>query len=172
MRSSNQATPDSAHSAGNDILRAIRRIIRSVALQSKRLSRETGLTLPQILCLRAIADAPNQELTGAALSEQVQLSPATISGIIDRLERAGLVLRQRWATDRRKVSASLTAQGRERLATLPVPLQEKVLERIIGLTPEQRQELMDSLDLLVELMEAGELDASPILVAVDELKKS
>src|SRR3546814_4102733 len=69
------------------LLGSVRRIIRAVDLHSKRLERETGLTTPQVLVLRAIRDLG--EVTTARIAGQVNLSQATVTTIIDRLVSRG-----------------------------------------------------------------------------------
>lgn len=144
-------------------MRAIRRIVRRVSEHSRFLSREVGLTVPQLLVLRAIGTLEEDEVTLAVVSREVQLSPATVSRIIDRLERAGLVLRERRSADRRKVCLSLTPAGMDRFETLPTPLQETFVARLAQLTPRQRSALLRSLERVIDLMEAEDLDAAPIL---------
>ncbi|MGF1467583.1 MAG: MarR family winged helix-turn-helix transcriptional regulator [Sandaracinaceae bacterium] len=155
------------------VLRSLRQIIRRVAEHSKDLAREAGLTLPQLLCLKAIGsreDAP--ELTVAMVAADVQLSPPTVSRIVDRLERAGLVTRERRARDRRKVCLALTPKGYERYLTLPVPLQDRFLERLMQLEEERRLELLAALRRIVELMDAGGIDAAPMLTPGSDVKDS
>jgi len=86
----------------NQMLRSIRRMMRAVRVRSRRLRCETGLTVPQLLCLRALADREHPP-TLAELARDVELSPATVTGLADRLERDGLVRRERSQTDRRKI---------------------------------------------------------------------
>jgi len=99
-------------SIGDEILKALRRILRRVALHSRQLLKETGLTVPQVLCLRALGEMEGQRATQVALSRALQLTQPTVTGIIDRLERAGLVKRKRSTSDRRKIVVSLTQCGR------------------------------------------------------------
>ena len=94
-----------------DVLRTIRRIVRRIAIHSRQLLRDVGLTVPQMVCLRAIDDRGGADgVTVAEVSHRVQLSPATVSRIIDRLVAAGLVTRERSATDRRKVRVVLNTK--------------------------------------------------------------
>lgn len=153
-----------------DMLRAIRRIVRRVSEHSRNLSRVAGLTVPQLLCLKAIGLRDGEEVTVNLVGEAVSLSPATVSRIVDRLERGGLVLRERTAKDRRKVCLSLTAAGYERYQTLPKPLQDRFVERIEALAPQESAQLLAALHRVVELMEAEDLDASPMLTPGDDLK--
>jgi DNA-binding MarR family transcriptional regulator len=152
------------------ILRAMRRIVRAVTIHSKRLFRQTGLTLPQILCLRAIDAAGDEPVTAADIARQVQLSPATITGILDRLERGGMLLRERDSRDRRKVYLSLTTRGQQWLTSLPLSLQDRVVQRLDDLTEKERQVLVSSLEQLVDIIDASSLDASPLLVPGEDAR--
>ena len=153
------------------MLRAIRQIIRRVSSHSKELSREMGLTLPQLLCLRAIGESEGEEVTVSTVAAEVQLSAPTVSRIIDRLERAQLVVRERRARDRRKVCLTLTPAGLERFQNLPVPLQERFLSRLGKLPAQKRMELLRSLQLVTELMDATDIDAAPMLAPELHIKE-
>lgn len=157
-------------SDGDEILKALRRILRRVALHSRQLLKETGLTLPQVLCLRALGEMRGGQATQVELSRALQLSQPTVTGIIDRLERGGLVKRERSTEDRRKIGVSLTETGSERLLSLPTPLQEEFLARLKQLSPVERASLLQSLTRVVELMEAQAVDAAPMLLPDAEVK--
>jgi DNA-binding MarR family transcriptional regulator len=148
-----------------EILRAIRRIVRRISDHSRTMVRDHGLTVPQLLCMRAIEqlDRSGQEITVARVSETVQLSAATVSRILERLVRAGLVLRERGTKDRRKVALSLTESGRARLERLPTPLQDQFVRRLAELPEAQRRELLTQLQCVVTMMEADHFDVEPVL---------
>ena len=154
----------------HQVLRAIRQIVRRISEHSKHLSREVGLTLPQLMCLKAIGELEGGEITVAQVGKQVHLSPATTSRILDRLVRAGLITRIRQERDRRKVSLSLTPAGVERYQTLPTPLQERFVERLLDLEPNERVALLDALQKISELMEATDLDAAPLLAPGSDVR--
>jgi DNA-binding MarR family transcriptional regulator len=151
----------------DQILRALRRITQSITIQSKQLYRQSGLTVPQLLSLRAISAARSVNVTAAEISRQVRLSPATVTGIIDRLERYGLVQRERLVHDRRKVGLRLTPEGRQRLATMPRPLQERFVRGLNDLGEPDRHSLLRALQQVVDMLEATTLDVSPILTTGD-----
>ena len=156
----------------HDVLRTIRQIVRKVSDHSKTMYREVGLTVPQLMCLKAIGDLEEEsdEVTVVMVARQLDLSPATVSRIVDRLTRAGLVVRERRAKDRRKVCLSLTASGLERYQTLPVPLQELFVERLTALPENERTNLLASLRRIAELMEATHIDAAPMLTPEVDVK--
>lgn len=146
-----------------EILRSIRQIVRAVSLHSRRLSSRAGLTVPQLLCLKAIAEAQGQEITASALARQIQVSPGTVTGITDRLVKLGLVARRRRADDRRRVYLTLTDDGQRQHSQAPKPLQEQFIERLGTLDPGERDAILGALQRVVELMGAEDIEASPIL---------
>lgn len=117
-----------------------------------------------MLCLKAVAESTSgDETTVAMIAKAVQLSAPTVSRILDRLEKSGYVVRERSASDRRKVYVRLTEQGMTRLDSLPQPLHEQFLQRLDALDPVERLGLLRALERIVELMDAKDIDASPVL---------
>lgn len=155
----------------DEVLRSIRRILRKVSQHSRQLSRQVGLTVPQLLCLRAIAETEADcEVTVAQVGQSVQLSSATVSRILDRLEQSQLIVRERKSADRRKVCLSLTEQGRQKARNLPTPLQERFVTRMESLSLEEQSQLLDTLAKIVDMMEASDLDAAPVLDPAIDIK--
>ena len=69
------------------------------------------LSYPKLRALAALARSP--ELTAGQLARSAGLTPATVTGLLDHLEDAGIVRRTRSTTDRRVLNVSLTDAGRE-----------------------------------------------------------
>lgn len=152
-------------SIGFQILRSIRRIIRKTSEHSRNVGRKGGVSVPQMLCMKAISEHPKDtEVTVAKVAATVQLTAPTVSRILDRLEKNGYVLRERTSTDRRKVCLSLTAEGQNRVQDLPTPLHQQFLTALEKLDPEETRGLLTALERIVELMDAEDLDASPVLI--------
>ena len=121
--------------------------------------------MPQLLCLRRVAESSTAApVTVAQVASAVQLSSATVSRILDRLEADKLIDRERSTEDRRKVYLRITPLGKRRVKSLPTPLQEQFLGRLSELSRHEQQSLLASLEQLVEMMGAEELDAAPLLV--------
>ncbi|MDN3719711.1 MarR family transcriptional regulator [Roseibium salinum] len=91
------------------VVKAIRKIVRAIDLRSREVSRLTGLTIPQIVVLQGIRDLG--QVTTKALSDNADLSSATVVTILDKLEEKGLIERYRSVSDRRIVHARLTEKG-------------------------------------------------------------
>lgn len=146
---------------GYRALRSIRQIIHNVSSHSRTLSKESGLTVPQLLCLRAIEVAGPGALNVAGLAETVHISRPTVSGIIDRLVRAGLIERVRDPDDRRKVRLSLTDVGEARVQDTPMPLQDRFLRRLARLGEDEQERLLSALEQLVGMMVDDEDSGTP-----------
>ena len=143
------------------ILQSLRKIIRSVDIHSRKLSMQHDITAPQLIALLAVAE--HGPLTIASISKEVHLSPSTLVGIVDRLEAKDYVVRERSEEDRRQVLISITKEGKKFAKQAPSPLQETLAEALSDLTSLEQATISLSLERVVELMEAKELDAAPIL---------
>jgi DNA-binding MarR family transcriptional regulator len=143
------------------ILRSLRRIMRAVDVQSHRLAAEYAITGPQVVCLQTIAeDGP---LTATALAKLVHLGNSTVVGILDRLEHKGLVARERSAVDRRHVLVHATAAGRDLLARVPSPLQDRLAAGLARLPEKEQLALAAATERICELLEVPDFGAAPLL---------
>ncbi len=155
------------------ILKSLRRIIRSVDVHSRRLAQDHGVTVPQLLCLLKIDELG--ALTIRELADEIYLSPSTLVGIIDRLEKHELVFRRRSVRDRRKVRIELTEAGNTLIAKSPSPLQNGLVEGIEELPELERATIALSLEKILVLMEGLPLtgtpeESAPILETDEDLK--
>ena len=145
----------------DEVLIALRRIIRATDMYSRRLSKVAGLTAPQLLVMQAIA--ARGEMTMGDIAEEVSLSQATITTILDRLEKRELIQRLRGSTDKRRVYARLTEDGMALLEKAPTPLQEEFIARFSGLSDWEQSLILSSLQRVAAMMNAEDIDASPVL---------
>lgn len=143
------------------VLTAIRRVIRATDLHSRHVTRTAGLTSSQLILLKVVRD---KELsTISQLANSISLSQATLTTILDRLESNGLVKRERSDQDKRKVRVRLTDQGRKVLDIAPEPLQDTFIREFEALKDWERSMILASLQRVAEMMDAGGIDASPML---------
>ncbi len=96
--------------------KAYQRVIQS----AKQRLAPYGVTPVQYALLKVLWEQNDQ--SGAELGERLLLDSATMTGLLDRLEHAGLIERQSHATDRRVNRVVLTARGRD----LHVPLDREM----------------------------------------------
>ena len=144
-----------------EVLVSLRRVIRATDLHSKHLAKTTGLTAPQILLLQTIRD--KGEVTIGELANQISLSQATVTTILDRLEKRELVYRERSKEDKRKVHAYLTDKGVDVLKEAPIPLQEQFARQFDDLQEWEQTMIISSLQRVAQMMDAQHIDASPVL---------
>ncbi|MEO6215182.1 MAG: MarR family transcriptional regulator [Sphingomonas sp.] len=85
---------------------------------SERAADDAGVTSQQHQALLAIRAASGAAMPVGALAERLLLRPHSTTGLIDRLQKLGLVERVRSDGDRRQVLVRLTPMGETLLATL------------------------------------------------------
>jgi DNA-binding MarR family transcriptional regulator len=116
-----------------DIVSALRHFFRAAYLDNAKISRQYGVTGAQAGVLRTIRDAG--PASSAQLSRILYVTPSTMTGLIDRLEIKGLVVRNKKAGDRRVSIISLTEEGKELSQELPDPLELKLVSALADLDP-------------------------------------
>lgn len=117
--------------------------------ESRRLTKEQaarhGLTGPQLSVAKILEDLGDLSLS--ELSEKINAQNSTVTGIVDRMEREGLVERKRSSDDRRVVHIRLTRKGHELARSLnfePFEIFRSAFER--ALTREELGQLLTLLD--------------------------
>lgn len=140
---------------------AIRRILRASEFASRDLARASGLTVSQTLVLQ-ILDKEG-DVGAGRIAAAAKLSQATVTALLDRLEQRDLVRRIRDPLDGRRVTVQLTADGRHLLAGTPDMLQNQFADRFSRLADWEQAQIIAGLERVASLLDAGEIDASPIL---------
>ena len=148
----------------------IRKIIRSINLESKKIEKKYGISIPQMMCLQFLSKQEDYKSTASSIKGYLMLNASTVTGILKRLEARGLVAKLPNVNDRRATFITLTAKGADLLKEPPTTLQEKLTARLQRLSDPEIQTLNENIDLLVQLMDAEELDASPI-ITISEMNK-
>jgi MarR family transcriptional regulator, 2-MHQ and catechol-resistance regulon repressor len=115
-----------------------------------RLLRDFGLTSSQYNVLRILRGAGEPLPSLEIASRLIQVVPA-ITGLIDRLERDGLVVRQRSEEDRRVVHVELTRQARNLLERIDHPLQQLHHELLGHMNRSELKSLIELLETAREI---------------------
>lgn len=142
-----------------DFLRSIWALDHALHARSKAMAKRSGLTGPQRLALRIIGKFPN--ISSGELARVLHVHPSTLTGVLQRLEHQGLVVRSRDREDGRRALFSLTRIG-EKTGSGPAEYSiesavKRLLDRAKPQHVEATRELM--LELAEELLEgtvAGE----------------
>jgi DNA-binding MarR family transcriptional regulator len=134
----------------NQLCFLFHRIARDLNAVYRPLLEELGLTYPQYLVMLVLWERDGR--TVGELGRELCLDSGTLSPLVRRLQRMGLVDRVRDPGDDRKVTVRLLDRGRElqaRAASIP----EGVGRRLVD-TPEQYLRLHSQLTRIAERLEA------------------
>lgn len=136
---------------------SFRRISRSLDQYSHLLTREYGLTSPQLVCLRYLSLAG--EVNSSNLAKAVALSQPTVTGILDRLEARGLVTRTRNSEDRRAIILRATPEGTKLASNAPSSLPQMFSQNLSRSHPGEQALIDWVLQRVADMM--GEPMAEP-----------
>ena len=134
------------------IVGGIRWLAYALAKDANRSGKRFGLTGPQASVLHAINQMGS--MSSANLSRKLHVTPGNITGIVDRLEKKGLVSRERKIEDRRVVLITLTPQGRQLADELPDPVEIKLIAGLSQLPPDEIQSLDRAISQIFEIVDA------------------
>lgn len=129
-------------------------ILRTAAVLQRHVSRvvePSGITLQQYNVLRILRGAGDAGLPTLAIRDRMIEEAAGITRLLDRLEAAGFVLRERSTPDRRQVLCRITAAGLALLATLDAPVDEVNTLALAALSLDEQHALLS----LLEAIRAG-----------------
>jgi DNA-binding MarR family transcriptional regulator len=112
-----------------------------------------GITMPQGMLL-GILSRSGQRMKISELSQKLNLSDGTVSGIIDRLEKQGMVERARSDEDKRVVYVSLSPRMKEIHHDFHLRTEETVKSLLGRGTPEEIEKILEGLNILKKLVAA------------------
>lgn len=154
-----KVSPDPAPTEAGTVLRdpstravldSIRRIVRALRESSRNTERSVGLGAAQLFVLQRLAGAPPLSIN--ELADRTLTHQSSVSVVVSRLVRGGLVERTRAAEDGRRVAITLTPAGRALLARAPAAAQDRLIGALGLLGVAARKDLASHLGRLVEAM--------------------
>jgi len=144
------------HQLIQECMQNLRRIVKALENYSQSVEKRFDLTGPQLWALWELGRSGPCALKD--LAERMKLDSSTVVGVVDRLVTKGLVIRNPDALDRRRISLVPTAKGEEILAAAPHPAQGHLLVGLEQMDREKVENLHESLNTLVAVLEAEKLD--------------
>ena len=153
------------HDRTDESLIALRRILRATELFARDLAHAVGLTPAQLRVLQIVAE--KSSATPKMLANQMGVSQATVTVLVDKLVTSGLVQRVPSEQDRRQINVLATAQGLDRLADAPDALQQRYVCAFAELADWEQAQLVSSLERVADMLGAQDIDASPVLTTGD-----
>lgn len=110
--------------------------------------KQYGITYPQYLVLMLLWEQDNRIISD--ITERLHLETNTVTPLLQRMEKQGLIVRQKSQADCRQRIISLTSEGRhleERIKEVPNCLAREIVEN--GMSVEELQTLVPLLDKFI-----------------------
>lgn len=123
----------------NAIATEIMHLSRKILQRSMRAMTDLNIGVGQFPILKLLGD--NGTMTQRQIADEIRVTPATISGTIKRMERAGLVQRAADKEDARVTRISLTEEGHARYALARV-IDIPYKEMLAGFTEEESRQVL------------------------------
>jgi DNA-binding MarR family transcriptional regulator len=143
------------------VLTELRRIIRATQMNAKTLATQSQLTVSQLMVLQHLS--ASGDMTPRKLSQHVNLTQATVTSLLDRLEERHFISRRRSTEDKRNVHVSLTSEGADQLAKAPQTLHNRFIGQFDVLQSWEQTQILSALQRIANLLDVASIDASPIL---------
>jgi DNA-binding MarR family transcriptional regulator len=134
-----------------ELAEELRPAILRIARNLRRETEALGVTSHQVTLLWLVRNRPGLSLRELAVEEGI--SAPSLSGHVDRLEAAGLLVRVRSSDDRRRVGLELTPEGRSILKRVRARRTSWLAERLANLSDEEREQVERALPALHALLE-------------------
>lgn len=140
---------------------ALRRILRATELFGRELARSVGLSAAQFRVLQIVAESG--QCTATQIARQMRITQATVTSLVDKLVRQGMVVRERSQTDRRQTNILATEAGKQAIEDAPDPLQQRFVRKFKALEDWEQASLIAALERVAAMLDAEDIDAAPVL---------
>lgn len=117
--------------------------------------RQYGITYPQYLVLMLLWEQDNRIIS--EITERLHLETNTVTPLLQRMEKQGLIVRQKSQADSRQRIISLTGDGKrleEQIKEVPNCLARELVES--GMSEEELQSMIPLLDKFIQVVEESE----------------
>ncbi len=152
IKRSNGMMHDKSVGTGGDtaqsMLQIVPRLNRWAEARALQSDKGGDLSLRQLSALSVIED---ETTTLGDVARRLMVTPAVVTGLIDRLERRGYVRRVSGGSDRRRVHLALTEEGRAASSFVEDHLVQEIAQRMASYGPSEIRDLERGLDVLSRL---------------------
>jgi DNA-binding MarR family transcriptional regulator len=141
-----------------EIIQLIRKLVRARELYTKELIKKYQLSASQLHCILVLNEMG--PLPPSKIAQHIMVNSSTVTGVIDRLEKKGFLERMRNSKDRRVITIALTEKGKELANNAPLPVQERMIKGIRALTEKERDQIIQALRTLTEMVDTQKSNLS------------
>jgi DNA-binding MarR family transcriptional regulator len=140
-----------------EIVQGLRRIVKALHTYSQDVRNAYGLTGAQLWALKTLRHS-GRTSTGR-LAAALAVHQSSVSILVDRLDKRGLVRRIRGRLDHRFVDIELTKRGAALAADAPEAAQGRLLHALEAMPAREVRSIRHAVDRLVQAMEATDVHA-------------
>lgn len=159
----------SGSTASAELMIRIRKIVRAIHLESKKIQKDYGVSIPQLLCLQYLDSKEGKQAKLKEAAAFLHLNSSTVSGIIDRLESGALAVRLPKQGDRRTTLIALTSKGEKVLKSTPTLLQDRLNQHLHSATDADVLAQIAALDQIIAMLGIENVEAAPMLATHSDL---
>ncbi|WP_102398782.1 MarR family winged helix-turn-helix transcriptional regulator [Haloimpatiens massiliensis] len=134
-----------------EIVRMLKQVMDSIKQSVKKEFKDMKLTAPQGMIIGILSHEGKMKISD--LSKRIGLSNSTISGIVDRLEKQGLVERIRSEKDRRVVYVDVNPEFRKNSKDRFCQIQRKIEMMVSKTSDEEADKILEGLSILKEVVD-------------------
>jgi DNA-binding MarR family transcriptional regulator len=138
-----------------EITYQIRRLIQAGEIYTKELNRKYLISAAQLNCLMALFE--HGPLSLSQIARYMMVKSSTVTGVVDRLEQKGLVIRMRNSPDRRVITIQLTETGKNLAENAPPPIQKKIIDGLKKLSEDEKRNILGALNDLTHMLDVQQL---------------
>ena len=149
-------------------LKRFRLIFKAVQQHSQQVETDSRVTSAQLWMMWELSKKPGSKVT--ELANAISIHHSTASNLLDKLEKKGLILRERISLDQRVVTVSLTQNGIDLINQAPSPSRGLLQHALYELPENVVKSLVKNLDVLVNQMQIKEVDSA--MQPINPLPKS
>ena len=134
-----------------EVARLIQEVMGLFKHSMAKIFGDTGITAPQSMVIGILSTQKKMKIS--ELSSRLSLSNSTVSGIIDRLEKQGMVERERSEKDKRVVYVNISPQFYGMHQNFHKQMEENIAQVMSKGTPQELNKIIDGLSMLKKLLE-------------------
>jgi len=155
----------------SEVMISVRKIVRAVNLESKRVEKNLGISIPQLLTLKHLNEQHDYKSTMRRLRVFLSLNASTVTGIVARLESKGYIARLPDPNDKRSTPIVLTSKGNELIKKSNESLHERISKNLDRISDEEYLTIVNSFETITNFLNIEDVDASPIITGPTDINQ-
>ncbi|MCI3274613.1 MarR family winged helix-turn-helix transcriptional regulator [Streptomyces cylindrosporus] len=124
-------------------LSAMDHLIATSMIGQQEMAQRVGLNVTDLTCFAYVIEAGENLLTAGDLAARAHVTTGAVTGILNRLERAGYVTRRPDPNDRRRVRVAAQPEAEARVRELYEPYYARLMTLFADYSPEEIAVLTD-----------------------------